>query len=198
MAASSVHSERVQKVLCASRNMVTARLPLARRAWNADRNAATENPRRYLHDLTRRRVIETSGMVLPKIVTTRASYSPGLHIWRQRMIFRRRTECAVAAGRLASCGCAQKGSELGELLRCLSATESDTFGRTPRNAARANRTSPSTGRFEPMTDPSPTKLQVDVTLIMVHKGAPQAREKEPRVSGAQVWEETFQRETVAE
>ena len=34
IAASSVQSEQVQKVLCASRNVLTARLPLARRACN--------------------------------------------------------------------------------------------------------------------------------------------------------------------
>src|ERR1700738_1502204 len=46
--------------------MLTARLPLARRACNADRNAATKNAGRYLHDLTRRRVIETSAMGHPR------------------------------------------------------------------------------------------------------------------------------------
>ena len=67
MAASSVQSERVQKVLCASRNMLTARLPLARRACSADRNAATKKNGRYFHDLTRRRVIETNGMCPPNL-----------------------------------------------------------------------------------------------------------------------------------
>jgi hypothetical protein len=66
MAASSVQSERVQKVLRASRNMPTARLPLARRACSADRSAATKNAGKYRHDLTRKRVIETCGMCLPR------------------------------------------------------------------------------------------------------------------------------------
>jgi hypothetical protein len=75
IAASSVQSEQVQKVLCASRNVLTARLPLARRACNADRNVATKNAGRYLHDLTRRRVIETSAMGLPNLQPSKICYS---------------------------------------------------------------------------------------------------------------------------
>jgi hypothetical protein len=41
-------------------------LPSARRACDADRNAATKNAGRYLHDLTRRRVIEIKGMGSPR------------------------------------------------------------------------------------------------------------------------------------
>jgi len=67
MAASSVQSERVQNVLCASRKTLTARLPFARRACNADRNAAIENAGRNLHDLTRKRVIEMSGIMISSI-----------------------------------------------------------------------------------------------------------------------------------
>jgi len=63
-AASSVQSER--KVLRASFNTLTARLPLARRACSADRNAAIKNAGSYLHDLTRKRVIEMSGMYPPR------------------------------------------------------------------------------------------------------------------------------------
>ena len=35
---------------------------------NADRNAATKNAGTYLHDLTRRRVIETNGMGSPELL----------------------------------------------------------------------------------------------------------------------------------
>ena len=66
MAASSVQSERVQKVLRASFNTLTARLPLAHRACSAARNAAIKNVGKYLHDLTRKRVIEMSGMFPPR------------------------------------------------------------------------------------------------------------------------------------
>lgn len=66
MAAASVQSERVQKVLRASRNTLTARLPLARRACSADRNEAPRNAGKYLHDLTRRRVTETNGLCPPQ------------------------------------------------------------------------------------------------------------------------------------
>ncbi len=65
MAASSVQSEQVQNVLRASRKVVTAGLPWAWRACNTDCNAATENLGRYLHDLRRRRVIESSGVGFP-------------------------------------------------------------------------------------------------------------------------------------
>jgi hypothetical protein len=53
-------------VLRASFNTLTARLPLARRACSADRNAAIKNAGSYLHDLTRKRVIEMSGMYPPR------------------------------------------------------------------------------------------------------------------------------------
>src|SRR5258708_12569320 len=62
IAGSSIQSERVQKVLRASRKTLTPRLPLAYRACSADRNAARKNAGRYCHDLTRRRVIDTNGM----------------------------------------------------------------------------------------------------------------------------------------
>lgn len=68
MAASSVQTERVQKVSRASRRILKARLPSARRACDADRNAATKNAGRYLHDLTRRRVIEIKGMDGPELL----------------------------------------------------------------------------------------------------------------------------------
>src|ERR1700726_2455459 len=85
MATSSVQREHVQKVLCASRSMVTARLSLARRAWNADRNAATENAGRYLHDLTRRRVIETSGMGPPQLVRPNSRWMSPYNWWCFRL-----------------------------------------------------------------------------------------------------------------
>jgi len=66
--ASSVQTERVQKVSPASRKTLKARLPSARRACDADRNAATKNAGRYLHDLTRKRVIETKGMYAPGLL----------------------------------------------------------------------------------------------------------------------------------
>ncbi len=67
MSASFVQSERVQKVLRASRNVLTARFPFARRACQTDRNAATKKLGRYLHDLRCRRVIETNGMSFPEL-----------------------------------------------------------------------------------------------------------------------------------
>jgi hypothetical protein len=66
IAASSVQTDRVQKAPRASRKILKARLPAARRACDADRNAATKNAGRYLHDLTRRRVIEIKGMGSPR------------------------------------------------------------------------------------------------------------------------------------
>jgi Ni/Co efflux regulator RcnB len=68
IAASSVQAERVQKAPRASRRVLKARLPSARRACDADRNAATKNAGRYLHDLTRKRVIETKGMYAPGLL----------------------------------------------------------------------------------------------------------------------------------
>jgi len=68
IAASSVQTERVQKAPRASRRVLKARLPSARRACDADRNAATKNAGRYLHDLTRKRVIETKGMYAPGLL----------------------------------------------------------------------------------------------------------------------------------
>src|SRR5258707_7433943 len=62
IAGSSIESERVEKVLRASRKTLTPRLPVAYRACSADRNAARKDAGRYCHDLTRRRVIDTNGM----------------------------------------------------------------------------------------------------------------------------------------
>src|SRR6476659_8436958 len=64
MEASSVHSERVQKVFCTSANTPMAILPLACRACSAERSAAIRNAGRYFHDRTRKRVIETNAKCL--------------------------------------------------------------------------------------------------------------------------------------
>jgi hypothetical protein len=67
IAASSVQTERVQNALCASLNVLMARLPSARRACNAARHESNRSPGRYFHDLKRKRVIETNGMGPPRI-----------------------------------------------------------------------------------------------------------------------------------
>src|SRR5271156_4148772 len=98
MAAWSVHSERVQNVFRASRNTLTARLPSARRACSADRNDAIENAGRYLHDLTRRRVIETCGMNTPRQLARK--YSTPMEVALRnsrsvRFVVRRQSQSAV-------------------------------------------------------------------------------------------------------
>ena len=67
IAASSVQTERVQKVSRASRKDTESKIALGPPRLNADRNAATKNAGRYFHDLTRKRVIETNGMGSPRI-----------------------------------------------------------------------------------------------------------------------------------
>ena len=60
IAASSAQMVPVQKVLWRSRSSPTARLPSDRAACHAMRSVRRKNDGRYRHDLTRRRVMETS------------------------------------------------------------------------------------------------------------------------------------------
>lgn len=62
IAASSLHTVRVQKARSASRRTETARLPAASLAWCATRKDWITNPGRYRQDRTRSRVMETKGI----------------------------------------------------------------------------------------------------------------------------------------
>lgn len=60
----------VQNAFLCSLSIFTARLPSARFACRAIRIAMTRNAGKYIHDRTRRRVTETTGINLPSLGQT--------------------------------------------------------------------------------------------------------------------------------